>query len=169
MWLSPALNTTPTGPHHTQKSDHRSQDVTTSVLCWESPTSVQVPVAFKIQKTLCSLAPALECMGGWLWEPDGSSQTVEGFGWMRQTTTDINLHVNKPLLLVFQTLFPGYLIPLTQCSSLGAESILSNKENSGTPSPNHRIYSSPIAGEHSENTIEDRASLKFLKPCKPLR
>lgn len=44
------------------------------------------------------------------------------------------------------TLFPGYLIPLTQCSSLGAESILSNKENSGTPSPNHRIYSSPIAG-----------------------
>ncbi|XP_057606100.1 transcription factor E2F8 isoform X2 [Hippopotamus amphibius kiboko] len=48
---------------------------------------------------------------------------------------------------VSTTLFPsGYLIPLTQCSTLGAESILSNKENSGTLSPNHRIYSSPIAG-----------------------
>ncbi|XP_007954007.1 transcription factor E2F8 [Orycteropus afer afer] len=48
---------------------------------------------------------------------------------------------------VSTTLFPsGYLIPLTQCSSLGAESILSSKENSGTLSPNHRIYSSPIAG-----------------------
>ncbi|XP_066220643.1 transcription factor E2F8 [Saccopteryx leptura] len=45
------------------------------------------------------------------------------------------------------TLFPsGYLIPLTQCSSLGAESLLAGKENSGTLSPNHRIYSSPIAG-----------------------
>uniref|UniRef100_A0A8C9AI65 Transcription factor E2F8 n=1 Tax=Prolemur simus TaxID=1328070 RepID=A0A8C9AI65_PROSS len=40
----------------------------------------------------------------------------------------------------------GYLIPLTHCSSLGAESILSSKENSGALSPNHRIYSSPIAG-----------------------
>ncbi|XP_037593479.1 transcription factor E2F8 isoform X2 [Cebus imitator] len=48
---------------------------------------------------------------------------------------------------VSATLFPsGYLIPLTQCSSLGAESILSSKENSGALSPNHRIYSSPIAG-----------------------
>ncbi|XP_006865875.1 PREDICTED: transcription factor E2F8 [Chrysochloris asiatica] len=48
---------------------------------------------------------------------------------------------------VSTTLFPsGYLIPLTQCSSLGAESMLSSKENSGTPSPNHRLYSSPIAG-----------------------
>ncbi|XP_070282741.1 transcription factor E2F8 isoform X1 [Myotis yumanensis] len=48
---------------------------------------------------------------------------------------------------VSATLFPsGYLIPLTQCSSLGAESLLSSKENSGTLSPNHRIYSSPIAG-----------------------
>ncbi|XP_037695174.1 transcription factor E2F8 [Choloepus didactylus] len=48
---------------------------------------------------------------------------------------------------VSTTLFPsGYLIPLTQCSSLGAESILSSKENSDTLSPNHRIYSSPIAG-----------------------
>ncbi|KAM8812598.1 transcription factor E2F8 isoform 2-T2 [Rhynchonycteris naso] len=45
------------------------------------------------------------------------------------------------------TLFPsGYLIPLTQCSSLRAESLLAGKENSGTLSPNHRIYSSPIAG-----------------------
>lgn len=44
-------------------------------------------------------------------------------------------------------LFPsGYLIPLTQCSSLGPDSVLSNTENSGTPSPNHRIYGSPIAG-----------------------
>lgn len=44
-------------------------------------------------------------------------------------------------------LFPsGYLIPLTQCSSLGPDSMLSNTENSGTPSPNHRIYGSPIAG-----------------------
>ncbi|KAM6174037.1 transcription factor E2F8 [Erethizon dorsatum] len=53
----------------------------------------------------------------------------------------------KGLENVSATLFPsGYLIPLTQCSSLGAESILSNKENSGTLSPNHRIYGSPIAG-----------------------
>ncbi|KAF5918916.1 transcription factor E2F8 isoform X1 [Diceros bicornis minor] len=53
----------------------------------------------------------------------------------------------KGLENVSATLFPsGYLIPLTQCSSLGAESILSSKENSGTLSPNHRIYSSPIAG-----------------------
>ncbi|XP_076790990.1 transcription factor E2F8 isoform X2 [Arvicanthis niloticus] len=45
------------------------------------------------------------------------------------------------------TLFPsGYLIPLTQCSSLGPDSVLSNTENSGTLSPNHRIYGSPIAG-----------------------
>nr|AKZ42271.1 transcription factor E2F8 [Castor fiber] len=48
---------------------------------------------------------------------------------------------------VSTTLFPsGYLIPLTQCSSLGTEPILSSKENSGTLSPNHRIYGSPIAG-----------------------
>uniref|UniRef100_A0A7N9CE66 Transcription factor E2F8 n=1 Tax=Macaca fascicularis TaxID=9541 RepID=A0A7N9CE66_MACFA len=53
----------------------------------------------------------------------------------------------KGLENVSTTLFPsGYLIPLTQCSSLGAESILSSKENSGALSPNHRIYSSPIAG-----------------------
>ncbi|XP_040835936.1 transcription factor E2F8 [Ochotona curzoniae] len=53
----------------------------------------------------------------------------------------------KGLENVSTTLFPsGYLIPLTQCSSLGAESILSSKENSGTLSPNHRIYSSPVAG-----------------------
>ncbi|KFO34859.1 Transcription factor E2F8, partial [Fukomys damarensis] len=53
----------------------------------------------------------------------------------------------KGLDSVAATLFPsGYLIPLTQCSSLGAESILSNKESSGTLSPNHRLYSSPIAG-----------------------
>ncbi|ELV12424.1 Transcription factor E2F8 [Tupaia chinensis] len=52
----------------------------------------------------------------------------------------------KGLENVSATLFPsGYLIPLTQCS-LGAESMLSSKENSGTLSPNHRIYSSPIAG-----------------------
>ncbi|CAK6449276.1 unnamed protein product [Pipistrellus nathusii] len=48
---------------------------------------------------------------------------------------------------VSTTLFPsGYLIPLTQCANLGAESLLPSKENSGTFSPNHRIYSSPIAG-----------------------
>ncbi|XP_004415700.1 PREDICTED: transcription factor E2F8 [Odobenus rosmarus divergens] len=53
----------------------------------------------------------------------------------------------KGLENVSTTLFPsGYLIPLTQCSSLGAESILSSKENSNTLSPNHRIYSSPITG-----------------------
>ncbi|XP_045664581.1 transcription factor E2F8 isoform X2 [Ursus americanus] len=53
----------------------------------------------------------------------------------------------KGLENVSATLFPsGYLIPLTQCSSLGAESILSSKENSSTLSPNHRIYSSPITG-----------------------
>uniref|UniRef100_A0A8D2CY84 Transcription factor E2F8 n=1 Tax=Sciurus vulgaris TaxID=55149 RepID=A0A8D2CY84_SCIVU len=53
----------------------------------------------------------------------------------------------KGLENVSTTLFPsGYLIPLTQCSPLGAESILSSKENSGALSPNHRIYSSPIAG-----------------------
>nr|BAB15605.1 unnamed protein product [Homo sapiens] len=53
----------------------------------------------------------------------------------------------KGLENVSATLFPsGYLIPLTQCSSLGAESILSGKENSSALSPNHRIYSSPIAG-----------------------
>lgn len=45
------------------------------------------------------------------------------------------------------TLFPsGYLIPLTQCPSLGLDPMLSNTENSGTLSPNHRIYGSPIAG-----------------------
>ncbi|XP_076970322.1 transcription factor E2F8 isoform X2 [Tamandua tetradactyla] len=53
----------------------------------------------------------------------------------------------KGLENVSTTLFPsGYLIPLTQCSSLGAESILSSKENSDTLSPNHRIYSSPVTG-----------------------
>ncbi|XP_042814140.1 transcription factor E2F8 isoform X2 [Panthera tigris] len=53
----------------------------------------------------------------------------------------------KGLDSVSTALFPsGYLIPLTQCSSLGAESILSSKENSSTLSPNHRIYSSPITG-----------------------
>ncbi|XP_036715153.1 transcription factor E2F8 isoform X2 [Balaenoptera musculus] len=53
----------------------------------------------------------------------------------------------KGLENVSTTLFPsGFLIPLTQCSTLGAESILSSKESSGTLSPNHRIYSSPIAG-----------------------
>ncbi|XP_014597353.1 transcription factor E2F8 isoform X1 [Equus caballus] len=53
----------------------------------------------------------------------------------------------KGLENVSATLFPsGYLIPLAQCPSLGAESILSSTENSGTVSPNHRIYSSPIAG-----------------------
>ncbi|XP_034501207.1 transcription factor E2F8 isoform X2 [Ailuropoda melanoleuca] len=53
----------------------------------------------------------------------------------------------KGLENVSTTLFPsGYLIPLTQCSSLGAESILSSKENSSTLSPNHRIYGSPITG-----------------------
>ncbi|XP_032737092.1 transcription factor E2F8 isoform X2 [Lontra canadensis] len=53
----------------------------------------------------------------------------------------------KGLENVSATLFPsGYLIPLTQCSSLGAESILSSKENSSTLSPNHRIYGSPITG-----------------------
>ncbi|XP_075402091.1 transcription factor E2F8 [Tenrec ecaudatus] len=53
----------------------------------------------------------------------------------------------KGLENVSTTLFPsGYLIPLTQCSSLAAESILSSKENSGTLSPSHGVYSSPIAG-----------------------
>ncbi|XP_004683044.1 PREDICTED: transcription factor E2F8 [Condylura cristata] len=53
----------------------------------------------------------------------------------------------KGLENVSTTLLPsGYLIPLTQCSSLGAESILSSKENSGTLSPNHRLYSAPITG-----------------------
>ncbi|XP_019506950.1 PREDICTED: transcription factor E2F8 [Hipposideros armiger] len=53
----------------------------------------------------------------------------------------------KGLENVSAALFPsGYLIPLTQCSSLGAESILPSKENSGSLSPNHRIYSSPITG-----------------------
>ncbi|XP_006892078.1 PREDICTED: transcription factor E2F8 [Elephantulus edwardii] len=53
----------------------------------------------------------------------------------------------KGLENVSTTLFSsGYLIPLTQCSSLGSESILSSKENSGTLSPNHSLYSSPIAG-----------------------
>ncbi|XP_004607901.2 transcription factor E2F8 [Sorex araneus] len=53
----------------------------------------------------------------------------------------------KGLENVSATLFPsGYLIPLTQCSTLGTESILPNKENTGTLSPNHRIYSSPITG-----------------------
>uniref|UniRef100_A0A8C5LBK0 Transcription factor E2F8 n=1 Tax=Jaculus jaculus TaxID=51337 RepID=A0A8C5LBK0_JACJA len=53
----------------------------------------------------------------------------------------------KGLENVSTTLFPsGYLIPLAQCSSLGAESMLSSKESSGTLSPNHRIYGSPIAG-----------------------
>ncbi|XP_068947379.1 transcription factor E2F8 isoform X1 [Petaurus breviceps papuanus] len=45
------------------------------------------------------------------------------------------------------TLFPsGYLIPLTQCPSLGTESILSHKENVGACSPNNRIYNSPVTG-----------------------
>ncbi|XP_054555321.1 transcription factor E2F8 isoform X2 [Talpa occidentalis] len=58
----------------------------------------------------------------------------------------------KGLENVSTTLYPsGYLIPLTQCSSLGAESILSSKENSGTLSPNHRIYSSPITANGLTN------------------
>ncbi|XP_015333185.1 transcription factor E2F8 [Marmota marmota marmota] len=61
----------------------------------------------------------------------------------------------KGLENVSTTLFPsGYLIPLTQCSSLGAESILSSKENSGALSPNHRIYRSPIAGVIPVTTSE---------------
>ncbi|XP_027708399.1 transcription factor E2F8 isoform X2 [Vombatus ursinus] len=53
----------------------------------------------------------------------------------------------KGLENVPATLFPsGYLIPLTQCPSLGTESILSHKENAGSCSPNNRIYNSPITG-----------------------
>ncbi|XP_074086461.1 transcription factor E2F8 isoform X2 [Macrotis lagotis] len=53
----------------------------------------------------------------------------------------------KGLENVPATLFPsGYLIPLTQCSSLGTESILSHKENTGACSPTNRIYNSPITG-----------------------
>ncbi|XP_044536964.1 transcription factor E2F8-like [Gracilinanus agilis] len=53
----------------------------------------------------------------------------------------------KGLENVSATLFPsGYLIPLTQCPSLGTESILSHKENAGACSPNNRIYNSPITG-----------------------
>ncbi|XP_008069130.1 transcription factor E2F8 [Carlito syrichta] len=53
----------------------------------------------------------------------------------------------KGLDSVSATLFPsGYLIPLTQCSALGAESMLSSKENSCTLSPNHRIYGPPLTG-----------------------
>ncbi|XP_054442229.1 transcription factor E2F8 [Pteronotus mesoamericanus] len=67
---------------------------------------------------------------------------VEDSGSKKKLKEDLKGHENVPT-----TLFPsGYLIPLTQCSSLGAESILHSKENSGTLSPNHRIYSSPIAG-----------------------
>ncbi|XP_004459853.2 transcription factor E2F8 isoform X1 [Dasypus novemcinctus] len=67
---------------------------------------------------------------------------LEDSGSMKKFKEDL-----KGLENVSATLFPsGYLIPLTQCSSLGAESILSSKENSDTLSPNHRIYSSPITG-----------------------
>ncbi|XP_029416410.1 transcription factor E2F8 [Nannospalax galili] len=53
----------------------------------------------------------------------------------------------KGLENVSTALLPsGYLIPLTQCSSLGTESMLCSKENSGTLSPNHRLYGSPVAG-----------------------
>ncbi|XP_036896266.1 transcription factor E2F8 [Sturnira hondurensis] len=68
--------------------------------------------------------------------------TVEDSGSKKKFKEDLKGHENVPT-----TLFPsGYLIPLTQCSPLGAESVLHSKENSGTLSPNHRIYSSPIAG-----------------------
>ncbi|XP_037006474.2 transcription factor E2F8 [Artibeus jamaicensis] len=74
----------------------------------------------------------------------GSKRTgiVEDTGSKKKFKEDLKGHENVPT-----TLFPsGYLIPLTQCSPLGAESVLHCKENSGTLSPNHRIYSSPIAG-----------------------
>ncbi|KAM5317424.1 transcription factor E2F8 [Glossophaga mutica] len=68
--------------------------------------------------------------------------TVEDTGSKKKFKEDLKGHEN-----VSTTLLPsGYLIPLTQCSPLGAESVLHSKENSGTLSPNHRIYSSPIAG-----------------------
>ncbi|XP_072581511.1 transcription factor E2F8 isoform X3 [Vulpes vulpes] len=70
------------------------------------------------------------------------ASTLEDGGSKKKFKEDL-----KGLENVSATLFPsGYLIPLTQCSSLGAESILSSKENSSTLSPNHRIYSSPITG-----------------------
>ncbi|XP_003412019.1 transcription factor E2F8 isoform X1 [Loxodonta africana] len=70
------------------------------------------------------------------------AHTLEDSGSKKKFKEDV-----KGLENVSTTLFPsGYLIPLTQCSALGAESVLSSKENSGTLSPNHRIYSSPIAG-----------------------
>ncbi|KAK2508905.1 hypothetical protein MC885_005400 [Smutsia gigantea] len=81
------------------------------------------------------------------WEPPGErgskrASTLEDSSSKKKFKEDL-----KGLENVSATLFPsGYLIPLTQCSSLGAESILSTKENAGTLSPNHRIYSSPIPG-----------------------
>nr|XP_048286121.1 transcription factor E2F8 [Myodes glareolus]XP_048286122.1 transcription factor E2F8 [Myodes glareolus]XP_048286123.1 transcription factor E2F8 [Myodes glareolus] len=66
----------------------------------------------------------------------------EDSGSIKKPKEDLKALENVPT-----TLFPsGYLIPLTQCPSLGAESVLSGTENSGTLSPNHRIYGSPIAG-----------------------
>ncbi|KAI5276291.1 transcription factor E2F8 [Manis pentadactyla] len=81
------------------------------------------------------------------WEPAGErgskrASTFEDSSFKKKSKEGL-----KGLENVSATLFPsGYLIPLTQCSSLGAESILSTKENAGTLSPNHRIYSSPITG-----------------------
>ncbi|XP_045681397.1 transcription factor E2F8 [Phyllostomus hastatus] len=70
------------------------------------------------------------------------ASTVQDTGSKKKSKEDLKGHEN-----VSTTLFPsGYLIPLAQCSPLGSESILHSKENSGTLSPNHRIYSSPIAG-----------------------
>lgn len=70
------------------------------------------------------------------------ANTLEDSGSKKKFKEDL-----KGLENVSTALFPsGYLIPLAQCSSLGAESGLPSKENSGTLSPNHRIYSSPITG-----------------------
>ncbi|XP_051030233.1 transcription factor E2F8 [Phodopus roborovskii] len=96
-----------------------------------------------------SLRPAPERQGA----KNGSKETTGERGTKRTGASEDSDSVKRPkedlkgLENVPATLFPsGYLIPLTQCSSLGAESMLSSTENSGTLSPNHRIYGSPIAG-----------------------
>ncbi|TKC39630.1 hypothetical protein EI555_007985, partial [Monodon monoceros] len=137
--LSPTVCPTPSSNSTRSKG---STDTTTENAANDAPKS-------SASARPGSLLPGLERQGtkNRDREPAGErgskrASTLEDNGSKKKFKEDL-----KGLENVSTTLFPsGYLIPLTQCSTLGAESILSSKESSGTLSPNHRIYSSPIAG-----------------------
>ncbi|XP_016831002.1 transcription factor E2F8 isoform X2 [Cricetulus griseus] len=153
IYLQPAQAQMLTPPHGLSPTvcPTHSSNATGSKDPTDAPTERTTPDAAKSSASCRpgSLQPAPERHGA----KNGSKETTGERGTKRASTSEDSSSVKKPkedlkaLENVPTTLFPsGYLIPLTQCSSLGAESVLSGTENSGTLSPNHRIYGSPIAG-----------------------